>query len=212
MNATSDSILNDLGGYYLVNATDASRLNLTLVSSWWNLSATVRSQVFQSWLDELRNCYPRFNVTLNGIEYFVIDPSPVMGIWDGEWSVQNAVYRYPRNINVTLDHRTYNISLFAEGQSYWRSDLRTRQLQTIVIDGTAYEVEEQSQWKPSYIVTISGSDLEITLESMNIYKRHKMWGELYTWMLTDLMVSTVRQVNDIVGHPSLLRGRGNRGN
>jgi hypothetical protein len=197
MNSTSESILNDADGYYLVNASDTSRLNLTLVSNWWNLSAAVRRQVFQNWVDELRDCYPRFNVTLNGIEYFVIDPSPVVGRWDGEGSIQNAMYRYPRAINVTLDGTTYTIALFEVG-GYWRYDLRWRMLQTILISGTRYEVEEQHQWKPSYIVTISSTDLDVNLEAMNIYKRHQIWGELYTWMLTDMSVSTARQVNDIV--------------
>jgi len=198
MNATSDSILHDGTGYYLINALNSSRLSLQLVDDWWNLSAAVRRQIFPDYDNELREYYPRFNVTINGKQCFVIDPSPVTGRWDGEWSVEQAMYRYPNSINVVLGGTVYNIVLFQQG-GYWRPELRWRRLETIMVNGTRYEVEEQHQWKPSYQVTINGHpDVPISLDTMNIYKRHTMWGEIYTWMLTDLGISTSRQVNDII--------------
>jgi hypothetical protein len=197
MNATTDSILLDGTGYYLMNASDSSRLSLQLVDDWWNLSAAVRRQVFPKEFDELRDYHPRFNVTLNGIQFFVIDPSPVMSRWDGEWSVEQAMYRYPSLINVVLGGTLYNIVLFQQG-GYWKPDLRWRRIETVVVGGTRYEVEEQHQWKPSHQVTINSQTVDISLATMNIYKRHTMWGEIFTWMLTDLGVSTSRQVNDII--------------
>jgi len=198
MNATTGSILHDGTGYYLINASDSSRLDLELVDDWWNLSASVRNQIFR---DQLSDYYPRFSVNINGTQFFVLDPSPVVGRWDGEWTIEQALYRYPNSITVVLEGTPYNITLF-QGE-YWRSDLRVRRIETITVDGTEYEVEEQYQWKPSYQVTIDGETLDVQLDTMSIYKSHKIWGDIYTWMLTDLSISTSRQVNDIiVGTPN----------
>jgi hypothetical protein len=193
MNATTDSILHDGTGYYLINASALSRLDLQLVDDWWNLSTTVRKQVFK---DQLSNYYPRFSVTLNGMQFFVLDPNPVVGTWWGEGTIEQSLYRYPSSLNVDLGGKIYSVTLF-QGE-YWRPDLRWRRIETITVDGTGYEVEEQHQWKPSYQVTIDGESLDVQLATMSIYKRHKMWGDVYTWMLTDLSISTSRQVNDII--------------
>ena len=49
MNSTTDSILNDGSGYYLVNASSQSRLDLQLVDDWWNRSVDVKiSSIHQS--------------------------------------------------------------------------------------------------------------------------------------------------------------------
>jgi len=47
MNATSDAVLQDIQGYYLVNASDSMRLNLTLANDWWNLTESIRKDVFR---------------------------------------------------------------------------------------------------------------------------------------------------------------------
>jgi len=196
MNSTSDAVLHDLTGYYVINASNLNRLDLMLVNDWWDLSEQVRRSVFQS-AGELSDMYPRYNVTVNGLGYFVLDPSPVVGRWDGEWSIEQALYRYPRSISVTLGGTPYEIVLF-EQSGYWRSDIRRRRFETIQLSGSKYEVEEQHQWKPSYQVTIDGQSAEIELATMNIYKRHTIWGEVYGWMLTDLNVYTLRSINDII--------------
>jgi hypothetical protein len=123
MNATTDSVLHDTSGYYLINASDGTHLDLGLVNDWWNLSETVRRKIFNGDLNEL---YPRYNVTINGKEYYVIDPSPVIDRWDGEWSIEFSMYRYPNVLNVTLDGKTYTITLFEGG--FWRPDMRWRRL------------------------------------------------------------------------------------
>ena len=200
MNATSESILHDETGYYLINATDQSRIDLTLVDDWWNLSTTSRKQVFQN---EFNDYYARFNVTIDGVEYFVLDPNPIMNRWNGEWDVEQNMYRYPSSISLELGGVTYNVTLFQEGSGYWRQDIRIRRLSTITLNGESYEVQEQGQWKPSYQVSIDGETLDVQMDTMSIYKQHTMWGNIYTWMLTDLGISTVRQVNDIiVGTPN----------
>ena len=40
--------------------------------------------------------------------------------------------------------------------------------------------------------------MTVQLEDMNIYKKHVIWGELYTWKLTELDVMTVRSIWDLV--------------
>jgi len=196
MNATSDAVLSDIQGYYLINATDSARLDLELVNNWWNLSESVRKDVFRN-IWELEDAYPRYNVTINGQDYFVLDPSPVMGRWEGEWSIEWNTYRYPTSINVTLDGKTYPIVVL-EG-SYWKPDLRWRRIETVTLsNGTILEVEEQHWWKPYYEVLIDGQPTEVKLDEMNIYKKHTTWGEIHRWMLTDLQVSSVRLIWDIV--------------
>jgi len=196
MNATSDTVLHNMQGYYLRNATDSTRLDLELVSNWWNLPVSVRRDMFRNvW--GLEDAYPRYNITINGQEYFVLDPSPVMGRWDGEHTIEWNTYRYPSTMDVTLDGKTYTIVVL-EG-NYWKSNLRWRRIETITLsDGTTLEVEEQNWWKPYYEVPINGQPTEVKLEEMNIYKKHIMWGEIYRWMLTDLQVHSVRSTGDII--------------
>ena len=195
MNATSDAVLHDIQGYYLMNAT-GSRLDLELVNNWWNLSESVRRDVFRNeW--GLEDAYPRYNITINGQEYFVLDPSPVMGRWDGEHTIEWNTGRYPSTMNISLDGKNYPIALLEN--SYWKPDLRWRRIETItLINGTTLEVEEQHCWKPYYKVLIDGQPTEIKLDEMNIYKKHTTWGEIYRWMLTDLPVHSVRSTWEVV--------------
>ncbi|MDH5438075.1 MAG: hypothetical protein OEX76_04145, partial [Candidatus Bathyarchaeota archaeon] len=192
MNATSDAVLHDTE-YYLINATDSERLNLTLVKNWWTLPESVRRDLFrEKGLWELEDGRPRYNITIEGQEYFVIDPSPVTGRWDGEWTVEQNRYRYPDSIDVTLGGTIYTIDLFEGG--WWRNDLRWRRYETITSEGATLEVEEQHRWKPAY----QWSGLDVQLEEMSIYKRHTMWGEVYRWMLKDLNVHSVRSIWELV--------------
>ena len=63
-------------------------------------------------------------------------------------------------------------------------------------------VDEQYNWKPSYQVTIADEDLPIQMATMNIYKTHESQGNIYTWRLTDLGVTTTSTINSlIVGTP-----------
>lgn len=198
MNATSDAVLHDIQGYYLINATDSTRLDLELVGDWWNLPESVRRGMFKNqW--GIEDAYPRYNITINGQEYFVLDPSPVMGRWDNENTIEWTIYRYPASIDVTLDGENYTIVVL-EG-SYWKSGLRWRRIETITLsNGTTLEVEEQHWWKPYYevLIKITGELAEVKLDEMNIYKKHTTWGEIYCWMLTDLQVTSVRSIGDIV--------------
>ncbi len=194
MNATSDTVLYDTG-YYLTNASDLSRLDLGLVSDWWTFPESVRRDLFRDkGLGELEEARPRYNIMINGQEYFVIDPSPVVDRWDGEWTIEDGqnTYRYPASIDVTLGGATYTIDLFEGG--WWRNDLRWRRYETVTLGGATLEVEEQNRWKPAY----RWNGLDVKLEEMNIYKRHTMWGEVYRWMLTDLNVYSVRSIWDLV--------------
>ena len=198
MNATTASILKDDSGFYLVNASNQSRLDLQLVDDWWSVPSIVRSQVFTN---QLSNYYPRYNVTIDGVDYFVLDPSPVVDNWNGEWSTQQAIYRYPNTVEVTLGAATYTIALFQNEYS-WNGNLSIRQINTINLDGQVYEVDEQYGWKPSYQVTIDNEDLPIQMATMNIYQTHESQGNIYTWRLTDLGVTTTSSINSlIVGTP-----------
>jgi hypothetical protein len=200
MNATSETILHDATGYYLVNASDNSRLDLQLVDYWWgeDLPDAIRSQVFTG---QLSDCYPRFNVTINGLQYFVIDPSPVIDRWNGgDWSIQQATYRYPNSINVTLDGTTYTVTLLQNG--CWNNNLTITQINTIILNGASYELGQQNNWSPSCQVTIDDQNVPVQMDTMNVYKTHEAWGNIYTWRLTDLGISTSCQVNNlIVGIP-----------
>jgi hypothetical protein len=199
MNATTDTVQHDITGYYLVNASDMSRLDLQLVSDWWTLPEAVRKTVFKN---ELSEHYPRYNVSINGAEYFVIDPSPTMSRFEGEWQIENTMYRYPNAINVNLGGTQYTIVL-REQSGWWKSDIRWKRIETINLNNTMYEVEQQGQWKPSYEASINGQSVNIQLAKMNIYKTHTSWGEVYRWMLTDLNIFTQRDINDIiVGNPN----------
>ncbi len=188
MNATSESILHDGTGYYLVNALNSGRLDLEQVDQWWNVSNTIRSQVFTG---QLSDYYPRFNVTINGVEYFVTDPSSTIDRWYGD---SQAKSRYPNSIPVTLDGITYNVNL---GDSYWFNNLTITNINTINLNGSSYELD-RGNWKPSYQVVLSGQDVPIQMENMNIYKTHQSWGNIYTWKLTDLGFSTTSQINNLV--------------
>jgi len=200
LNTTSDSLLQDLLGYYLVNATDFTRVDVGLVSDWWSLSESLRKNVFRNeW--ELEDAYPRYNITLDGQQYFLLDPSPVVGRWDGELCIEGNTYRYPAFIIVNLNGQNYTINLLES--SNWIPELRWRRIETITLSGDLnLEVEEQHWWKPYYRVTIDGQPSEITLDEMNIYKKHVMWGEVYRWMLVDMQVHSIRSIWDIiVGEP-----------
>jgi len=197
MNATSDTVLHDGLGYYLINASNSARADLELVSDWWTLPESVRRDVFRNkGLWELEEGRPRYNTTINGQEYFVIDPSPVRDRWDGEWTIEQNTYRYPDSINVILGGTTYTIDLFDEYQNWRYLDGRRicRRFETITLGGSTLEVEEQYRWKPAY----QWNGLDVQLDDMNIYKRHTMWGEVYRWMLTDLSVHSVRSTWDLV--------------
>jgi hypothetical protein len=199
MNATTASILRDDDGYYLVNASNHNRIDIQLVDDWWgNIPSQIRNQVFTN---QLSDYYPRFNITINGIEYFVMDPSPVTDRWSGEWSSQNAMYRYPNTLSITLDGLTYDINLYQNVYS-WNNNITIAQLNTINIGSTSYDLDDQYNWKPSYQVTINNESLQIQMENMNIYKTHQSCGNIYTWKLTDLGIQTTSQVNNlIVGTP-----------
>jgi|GEM_PF-1952593 len=195
MNATTDMVLQDVQGHYLVNASDGKRLNLTLVNSWWTLPENIRKSTFRNvW--ELEDAYPRYNVTIGGQEYFVLDPSPVLGRWDGEHCIEWNTQRYPKSFTVDLNGENYTIILF-DG-AFWNPELRVKRIETITLNGTAHEVEDQFSWKPYYTVTISNQSNEIKLEQMNIYKKHTLWGEVYHWMLTNLEVTSLRSTMDII--------------
>ena len=198
MNSTTESILNDGIGYYLINASSQNRLELQLVDNWWNVPTILRSQVFTN---QLSNYYPRFSVTIGGVDYFVLDPSPVVDNWNGEWSTQQAMYRYPNTIDVTLGGATYTIALFQNEYS-WNGNLTIRQINTINLNGQSYEIDDQYNWKPSYQVNVAGQNVPIQMATMNIYQTHESQGNIYTWRLTDLGVSTTSAVNSlIVGTP-----------
>jgi hypothetical protein len=145
---------------------------------------------------ELQDAYPRYNKTIGGQEYFVIDPSPTMDHWDGEGCVEWNTYRYPESVDITLDGTTYNISLFEN--FYWKPNLRWRSIETVNLEGTVYEVEDQWCWKPHYMIQIDGQSMEVEFENMNVYKKRTMWGEVYHWMLTDMNVYSLRSTWDIV--------------
>ena len=203
MNTTSDSIKQDNSGYYLVNASDNSRIDLQLVDDWWNQSLPdfVRSQVFAG-TSQLSDYYPRFSVTIGGTQYFVSDPSPIVDRWssNSDWAMQQATYRYPSTINVTLGGSQYEITLLQNG--CWNNNLTIMQLNSININGSLYDLDQQNNWKPSYQVTIANQDVPIQMDTMNVYKTHEAWGNIFTWRLTDLGVSTSCQVNNlIVGTP-----------
>jgi hypothetical protein len=200
MNATSETILHDDIGYYLVNASDNSRISLQLVDGWWgNLSNTIRSQVFTG---QLSDYYPRFNYTTSdGVQYFVLDPSPVVDRWNGgDWSLQQAFYRYPNSINVNLAGAVYTVTLMQNG--YWNNNLVITQINTINLDGNSYELGQQNNWTPSYQVIIDSQPVPVQMETMNVYKTHQAWGNIFTWRLTDLSISTSCKVSNlIVGTP-----------
>jgi hypothetical protein len=198
INATTSSILHDEIGYYFINAQDQSRIDVALVDDWWVLPELIRDQVFTN---QQSDYYPRYNITIDGVEYFVIDPSPVVDRWNGEWSTQNAMYRYPNTVTTELGGVTYTITLFQAGFS-WFGNLTIRQVNTINIDGTNYDVAEQYNWKPSYQVGINNQTVPLESDTMNIYKTHESWGNIYAWRLTDLGISTTSQVSClIVGTP-----------
>jgi hypothetical protein len=199
MTTTSASILHDTTGYYLADAQNHGRLDIQLVDDWWgSIPSTLRDQVFSSNL--VSGYYPRFNVTIDGVEYFVLDPSPVTDRWNGDWSIQNSMYRYPSTIKVTLEGTTYAINLIQSNN--WNSNLTIRQLNTIQIDGATYTLDDQNNWRPSYQVSTNGQTQDIQMDSMNIYKTHTSWGNTYKWMLTDMAISTSSKINClIVGTP-----------
>ena len=105
------------------------------MDNWWSVPSIIRSQVFTN---QLSNYYPRYSVTIDGVDYFVLDPSPVVDNWNGEWSTQQAMYRYPNTVDVTLGEATYTIALFQNEYS-WNGNLTIRQINTINLNGQAYD-------------------------------------------------------------------------
>ncbi len=198
MNSTTDSILKDGSRYYLINASSQNPLDLQLVDDWWNVPTALRSQVFTN---QFSNYYPRYNVTIAGVDYFVLDPSPVVDNWNGEWSTQQAMYRYPNTIEVTLGGATYTVALIQNEYS-WNGNLTIRQINNIDLNAQSYDIDDQSNWKPSYQANLAGENVPIQMATMNMYQTHESQGNIYTWRLTDLGVSTTSNVNSlIVGTP-----------
>ncbi len=142
----------------------------------------IRSQVFTN---QYSNYYPRYSVAINGVDYFVLDPSPVVDNWNGEWSTQQAMYRYPNTVDVTLGSSTYTIALL-QNEFSWNGNLTIRQINTINLNGQSYDIDDQYNWKQSYQVTIANEELPIQMSTMNIYQTHESQGAIYTWRLTDL--------------------------
>ena len=100
-----------------------------------------------------------------------------------------------------MESTTYTISLFQNEYS-WNGNLSIRQINTINLNGQSYDVDEQFGWKPSFQVPIAGEDLPIQMATMNIYQTHESQGNIYTWRLTDLGVTTTSSINSlIVGTP-----------
>jgi hypothetical protein len=198
INSTTSSILEDGSGYYITNAENSSRFGVELVDSWWgSIPTLLRTQVFQSNQQPNTDYYPRYSVSLNGQEYFVLDPSPVTDRWNGDWSYQSAMYRYPTAFDVTIDDVSFTIPIIQGGN--WNGNLTIRQINTINVDDASYELEDQYAAKPSYQVTINdASPLTIQMETMNIYKTHLSWGNTFTWKLTNLGIATTSQVNSII--------------
>jgi len=195
-NATSDKVLinatkspDEIGYYYLVSA-NGTIYELASVSSWWTLSAKVRREIFDNWQVpwELRQAYPRYNITINGQEYFVIDPSPSRGWWQPGNTWDHGRYPATFQFNGTMYPIDYN-----QWDRYsWRG------YNAIVLNGTKYELQDQWQWKAVYRVPINGVPNNIMIASENIYKEHTTWGPAYRWMLTDMNVQTIRTVMDII--------------
>ncbi|MCJ7766863.1 Ig-like domain-containing protein [Candidatus Bathyarchaeota archaeon] len=195
LNVTSDKILvndskaqNENGYYYLVGG-NGTELTLSAVNTWWTLSEKVRKEVFNSpqTPPELRSAYPRYNVTINGQEYYVIDPSPSRIGWQPGNIWDNS--RYPSTFQ--SNGTTYPIS-YNQGGVSWRS------YSSIILNGTKYELQDHMQWKAVYSVPINGVSNLIRVASENIFKEHTTWGPAYTWMLTNINVQTVRSVMNIV--------------
>jgi len=215
INATSDSVLHEGTDHYLINASDLTRLNVTTVSSWWNeTSMGDRDKIFKGIDHErlLEYHKPRYNITIDGKEYFVIDPSPIgetthsTDRWNNKWDMEpwNALYRYPETFNTTLDGTIYTIQFKQPGANHWDDrpfpedypDIRFSYRTIDLYNGL--DVEEEGQWKAALSVTFGGEEMTVELEDMNIYKKHTIWGELYTWKLTELDVMTVRSIWDLV--------------
>ena len=76
MNSTTDSILNDVSGFYLVNALSHNRLDLQLVDNWWNVPPIIRSQVFTN---QYSNYYPRYSVAYRWSRLFCVGSKPCCG-------------------------------------------------------------------------------------------------------------------------------------
>ncbi len=189
MNATSDHVLVDgSGNYFLINASDSSVLNLASVNAWWApLSDRIRSDLFNSYDTpwEVRGITPRYNVTVKGVNYFVVDPSPTGGYWQPGMNQWDSG-RYPSTF--TFNGTVYPIN-YNNGRFRWRA------YAGIIVGGIKYELQDPYSWKAVYAAPPLGS---ITIAQQNIYKAHTTWGPAYKWMLTDMPVITVRTVSDIV--------------
>ena len=201
MNATSDKVIidtsipsNQLGRYYLVNASTSQQINLGLIDWWWSntgLTDEIRQDVFQGpdmpwhWLREM---YPRYNLTLNGIEYFVLDPRPTPNEW---WPGQTWDHSgHPTSF--TFNNATYPVDV-----NDWEG-FRWRSYNAILVNGSIYELQEQWMWKPVHTIIINGIPNQITIAQENIFKIHTSWGPAYRWTLADLNIFTIKHVWDIV--------------
>ncbi|MDQ1279866.1 MAG: hypothetical protein QG670_1128 [Thermoproteota archaeon] len=194
MNATSSNVLVDISGYYLINASDQQRLDLSSVSSWWascNLTDQIRSCLFKSTPWTIQGAYPRYNVTIGGVGYYVLDPSPTTVQWhQGGWDWENG--RYPNVF--TFNGVTYPLN-FNDGMYRWRN------YHLIIVNGFEYELQDENAWTPVYSVPTLGM---ITTARENIYLTHAVWGQAYTWQLSKLPVTTITSVNTIIlGTPKM---------
>jgi hypothetical protein len=193
MNVTSDKVLinsslslYDLGRFYLVNYTDGEMVRADLVSRWWSYSERVRRTVFQH-QEDLRDIYPRYNITVHGIDYFLLDPAPTKGWWWGDYD-ENSRY----DTTFTFLGANYTLDWNSWDQNRWR------RYDVIIVDGRRYDIADQWAWKAVYSVTINGVFSTISLSNDNIYRQHTTWGPAYTWILEDMNVHTVKTVSDII--------------
>jgi len=115
----------------------------------------------------------------------------------------NSLYRYSETFNVTLNGKNYTIQFKQPGAVSWNSqpfpeDNPNVQFRYRIINLYNPEVEEEHQWKAALNIEFGGEAMQVQLEDMNIYKKHIVWGDLYTWRLTELKVMTVRSIWDLV--------------
>lgn len=193
MDATSDKILinsslpvNTLGYYYLINSSDGEPILIDYVTRWWTLSKKVRSEIFQhNW--DIERAYPRYNVTVNNVEYFVLDPGPTKGGW---WGWHDEDSRYPATF--TYLNNDYLIDWHDWERYSWR------RYDTIKIDDNSWELQDDWKWPALYTVTINNVVSPIQVEEENVYKEHTTWGPALGWMLEDMRIHTIRTVHDIV--------------
>jgi hypothetical protein len=197
MNTTTSHVLintafniDELGYYYLHNQSSGETLSLEAVGHWGPYSSEVLNDLFQYYW-ELEGTTPRYNVTLNGVEYFVLDPTPSKEHW---WSDFDDDSRYDSTF--TFNGTTYPIQWHDWEQCAWR------RYDGVLIDGVRWELEDSWRWTPVYSIPLTGGETKINITKENIYQTHTTWGPAYGWILTDLELYALRTVNDIiVGNP-----------